>query len=90
MNEYEGSPRDFATIIAATFPQYRRKKVRVRATGKITFHDLNWSGGTRTEYRACTLDGYPLGNSAKYNSLAPWGTHGRLKASLSIFRQVRS
>jgi hypothetical protein len=68
----EATPKEFATIIAATFPDYRRKKVWLKPTGRVTFSDLNWSGGTRMEYRACTIDGQPLGSAARFNAMAPW------------------
>lgn len=38
-------------IVLAAFPDYRRPKVTVVQTDSVTFHDLNWSGGTRSEYR---------------------------------------
>jgi hypothetical protein len=59
-------------IVRATFPSYKRKKVLVRATETITFSDLNWSGGTRSEYRACTLGGVELGSMDRYHQYAPW------------------
>tara|TARA_R110000868_G_scaffold92457_4_gene256617 strand:+ start:3179 stop:3535 length:357 start_codon:yes stop_codon:yes gene_type:complete len=64
--------KNFATIIAATFPGYRRKTVYVRAAESVTLIDLNWSGGTRCEYRGATIAGIALGNSDKYHRLAPW------------------
>jgi hypothetical protein len=64
--------RGIALIVKATFPSYKRKKVLVRASETITFSDLNWSGGTRSEYRACTLAGHGLGSMDKYHALAPW------------------
>jgi hypothetical protein len=59
-------------LIQATFPDYRRKKVYVRAAETITFSDLNWSGGTRAEYRAAKLSGEFVGSTDKYHALAPW------------------
>ena len=64
--------RGIALIVKATFPSYKRKKVLVRASETITFSDLNWSGGTRLEYRACTLAGHELGSMDKYHAYAPW------------------
>jgi hypothetical protein len=61
-----------AAIVAATFPDYRRKTVTIRAAENVTLYDLNWSGGTRAEYRACTLDGKAAGNTDRYNHVAPW------------------
>ena len=34
---------------------YRRKKVCVYASESVTLHDLNWSGGTRSQYHALKL-----------------------------------
>lgn len=66
---------DVARIVAATFPGYRGRKIRVGAREKVGLHDLNWSGGSRSEYRAVTLDGIPLGSTAKYAAMAPWAHH---------------
>ena len=68
----EISTKEAAAIIKATFPAYRRKTVYVRPAESVVLQDLNWSGGTRSEYRACTLDGVALGNSEKYHAMAPW------------------
>jgi len=43
------------SIVNATFSDYRRKTVCIVTTGQCTLMDLNWSGGTRSEYRACML-----------------------------------
>ena len=72
MQSVELTPKDVPQIIRATFPAYKRRKVRIVAAEKIMLTDLNWSGGTRSEYRACTLEGSPLGNTDKYNAMAPW------------------
>ena len=60
------------TILNATFPNYRKVKVAIQANGKCHFSDLNWSGGSRSEYRSCTLDGRSLASMANYNQMAPW------------------
>lgn len=64
-------------IIAATFPTYRRKTVQVEVAESVTFYDLNWSGGTRAEYAACTMpvgawESRALGSSANWHRAAPW------------------
>jgi hypothetical protein len=61
-----------APMIRATFPSYKGKKFQVVAAESVTLHDLNWSGGSRCQYRACTLAGAPLGNADKFNAMAPW------------------
>jgi hypothetical protein len=71
INAWQKNP-SIAAIVKATFPDYRRKKVWLRAADTITFYDLNWSGGTRSEYRACTTDGQSAGSMAKYHTYAPW------------------
>jgi hypothetical protein len=64
--------RTISAIVKATFPQYRRHKVVIRASETVYLQDLNWSGGTRSEYRACTVAGEAAGSTAKYNQCAPW------------------
>jgi len=59
-------------VVRATFPDYRGKKFQVVAAESVTLHDLNWSGGSRSSYRACTLTGAPLGGADKYQMMAPW------------------
>jgi hypothetical protein len=53
--------QDVAAIVNATFGDYRGRKIRVGAAEKVSICDLNWSGGTRSQYRACTLTGQRLG-----------------------------
>jgi len=60
------------SIINATFPDYRKRKVFVRTSDKITFNDVNWSGGTKSEYRACSIDGRPLQTKVNMGGPAPW------------------
>jgi hypothetical protein len=43
-------------IILATFPSYKRHKACVQAAESVTLNDLNWSGGTRAEYRAYDIE----------------------------------
>ncbi len=64
--------KDLAAIVRATFPDYRRKTVYVRAAESVTLHDINWSGGSRSLYRGATVAGEPTGSADKYNQLAPW------------------
>lgn len=58
-HEINGWQKDqtIARIVRATFPNYRRKRVWVRAAESITLSGLNWDGGSRDEYRACSIDG---------------------------------
>lgn len=81
MNHIELNPRDpaIAHIVKATFPDYRKRKVYLRAAENVTLYDLNWSGGTRAEYRTCTLDGRGIGNTSAYSQLAPWNNYAEGK-----------
>jgi hypothetical protein len=63
---------EVAAIVNATFGDYRGRKIRVAPTETVHISDLNWSGGTRSQYRACTLDGRSLGGMDRYNAMAPW------------------
>ncbi len=72
MNSIERPAKEFRTILAATAPDYRRKTVSVEATTSVYLCDLNWSGGTRNQYRGCTLAGEFTGSADRANQLAPW------------------
>jgi hypothetical protein len=61
-----------ALLVKATFPNYKRKQVSINASGRVTFQDLNWSGGTRSEYIGATLRGNQTGNLSRFNAMAPW------------------
>lgn len=63
---------EIARIVDEAFPSYRRQKVYINPTGNVTFHDLNWSGGTRSEYVALTLEGERCGDMSTANNMAPW------------------
>lgn len=65
-----------AAIVKATFPAYKRKKVTICPSETVTLCDLNWSGGTRNEYRTCTIAGYALGSADRFHSQAPWNNQG--------------
>lgn len=72
MNRIELKAKDVKPLINATFPKYRKRKVIIRVTDKVKFYDLNWSGGTRSEYRACTVAGKPIDNRVDMSRPAPW------------------
>ena len=72
MNWTNVKRNDVTQIVNATYPEYRGRKIRIGAAEKVSLHDLNWSGGSRSTYRACTLEGEILGSSAKFNAMAPW------------------
>lgn len=57
--------------ILAAFPEYRGRKIKARVSHKVTFCNLNWDGGIRSEYRIVRLeDGERLGVPGNQN--APW------------------
>ena len=65
--------RDVAAIVAATFPEYAGRKFRVEPRTTWTLSNLNWDGGTRSQYRTCTVDGaQSLGRADRYNAQPPW------------------
>ena len=64
--------KDVKVLVEATFPEYRGRKFRLMASNSVVLADLNWSGGSRSVYRACTIAGQPTGDSSKYNAQAPW------------------
>ena len=39
-------------ILKATFPDYKGRKFFLDDSGKVTFYDTNWGGGTRNYYTA--------------------------------------
>lgn len=63
---------DVAEIVKGTFPEYKGRKFLVRASEQVTFSDLNFSGGTRNQYRACAIDGASVESKFNMNSPAPW------------------
>ncbi len=59
-------------LVDATFPDYRRREVVIDARESVTFHDLNWDGGTKSEYRACGIDGSTNDRRLDMGRPAPW------------------
>jgi len=72
MNYLTVSTKDVRHIVKATFPSYKRRQVVIKTSETVTFHDLNWSGGSRSEYRACSVDGKPIDSRVNMNGPAPW------------------
>jgi hypothetical protein len=62
------SARDRA-LVSVAFPEFKGNKIFKRFEGEITFYDLNWSGGTKSAYRAVRLLD---GKSQGIPDLAPW------------------
>lgn len=63
---------EVAPLVAATFPDYKGRKFRVQIAETVRLDDLNWSGGSRSQYRATTLTGEPIGTADRFNAMAPW------------------
>ena len=72
--------QDVAAIVAATFPDYKGRKIKVSSRANIVLTDLNWSGGTRSQYRTCTIAGQGLGGADRYNAQAPWANQAEGKS----------
>jgi hypothetical protein len=64
--------KDVRSIIRATFPNYRKRDVYLVPGTKVGFYNLNWEGGSRSVYRACTIEGQPLVGGGQMNAPAPW------------------
>jgi hypothetical protein len=64
--------KEVAAIVLGSFPEYRGRKLRICPSEKVTLTQLNWEGGSRSQYRAVTLEGFPIGNTDEYNQVAPW------------------
>lgn len=59
-------------VIQATFPEYKGRKVALKAVEKVVVNGLNWDGGSRSCYVGCTLDGKRTGDASIGNAAAPW------------------
>lgn len=60
-------------IAKATFPEWKGRKVRVQCHEQVTFRDVNWSGGTKSTYAACSLADPTANISLEYmGKPAPW------------------
>jgi hypothetical protein len=58
-------------LVAATFPGYRGRTIRIEFTEKVMVYDLNWDGGTNNSYRQIDASGFSPDLSVM-NSPAPW------------------
>lgn len=72
MQAIKAKRADVAALIAATFPEYRGRTYRVCPATRVRLDNLNWCGGSRSQYRACTLAGESVGSADKWNTVAPW------------------
>lgn len=60
------------TLVQATFPEYRGRKIVVKAASEVGLFGLNWCEGSRNQFRTCDLTGKALGSADKWNMTAPW------------------
>jgi len=72
MSYLQIATKEVKHLVKATFPNYKRHKVVITASETVTFHDVNWSGGSKSEYRACTIDGKPMETKVNMGGPAPW------------------
>jgi len=56
-------------IIKASFPTYNGRKIKVMVNTQVHLSDLNWSGGTRSEYKFIGANGRV---AMADNSTHPW------------------
>lgn len=57
-------------LLAKTFPDYKGRKFNLSIQRTISFHDLNWDGGSRTVYYLVNTDTEEV--MKVDNSHAPW------------------
>ena len=72
MNTIKVRRAEVAPLVAATFPAYKGRTFRVQIAEKVGLYDINWFGGSRSQYRAATLSGEPLGSTDRFSTMAPW------------------
>lgn len=56
-------------ILKITFPDYAGRKFFLDNSGKVSFYDTNWGGGTKNSYVAVRLAD---GAVSKMEDYAPW------------------
>lgn len=44
-------------IVKATFPDYKGRKFSLEFTNHVSFYNVNWSSGSKNEYRMVRVDG---------------------------------
>jgi hypothetical protein len=65
----KASGKAVKAIVSETFPDYKGRKFYVEDSGRVTFHDTNWGGGTRNYYSAISLSN---GKAQRLADYAPW------------------
>ena len=64
--------KDVKPIVKATFPDYKRRECIVEVKESVTLNDLNWSGGSKSVYKACTVEGKEIPEKYDFGGPAPW------------------
>ena len=59
-------------IIAATFPGFTGKRITLTVSESVTLSGLNWCEGSRSMYRACTIDAKPCPSTIDLGFAPPW------------------
>lgn len=67
-NAMRTTPRD-RQIVKAAFPEFKGRKISIDFSGTVTFWDTNWSGGTRSYFKAIHLS---TGKTQGLAIPAPW------------------
>jgi hypothetical protein len=73
MNTYHKIDKSFPGVkelLAKTFPAYKGRKFNLNIQRTISFHDLNWDGGSRTVYYLVNTETEEV--MKVNNSQAPW------------------
>lgn len=65
-------PTKSVPFIRKLFPDYKRRDIRIVPTEKVSFYDLNWSGGTRQSYSLVRLADEATLSLAHWSQAAPW------------------
>jgi hypothetical protein len=65
-------PTKSVDFVRRLFPDYRKRDVNLLATTRVTFMDLNWSGGTRSTYSIVRLEDNAVASLSAWSTLAPW------------------
>jgi hypothetical protein len=59
-------------FLKGMFAGYKRRDINIRVCERMSFHDLNWSGGSKTDYTIVRLDDNATMSLASWGQLAPW------------------
>lgn len=63
---------DVIKLIAASFPTYKGRLFHAVETARMTFSDLNWEGGSRSQYVILDLKTGRRADMTRLSCNAPW------------------